>query len=116
MKKSDFIKKRKDLERGCNRVSSIYITVYVLILLASWFLVTRLNVLESIPGYVSLIYLALFFVFSIGSVFILKIFENKLIQQSGLKCQQCKEPLIGQHSDIAIATDGCPLCGNNAFN
>lgn len=46
----------------------------------------------------------------------IKIFENKLIQESGLKCQHCKETLIGQHSDIAIATDGCPLCGNNAFN
>jgi len=116
MEKSDFIKKRKDLERRSNRVSSVYITVYILILLASWHLITRLNVLESIPGYVSLIYLALFFILSIGNVFILETFVNKLIQQSGLKFQHCKEPLIGQHSDIAIAADVCPLCGNNAFN
>lgn len=116
MKKSDFIKKRKDFEKSFKRNDWIYAAIFMLLLLANWFVVAKLNVLDDVPEYVSWIYLALFFAFLFGNMFLIKIFQNSQIRKSGLNCQHCKEPLIGQQADIAVSTDNCPMCGNHAFN
>lgn len=75
----------------------------MLFLLANWFVVAKLNVLEDVPDYVSWIYLALFFAFLFGSVSVIKIFKNNQIRKSGLNCQQIIQADCATHRRLTPA-------------
>ena len=115
MRKSDFIRERKAFEKKYKRNDWIYSAVFILLLIANWFVVSVLDVLDSFPESLSWIYLAVFFMFLFGNIFAINRFHQRQIRKSGLNCHSCRDPLMGEQADIAVATDNCPMCGNRAF-
>jgi hypothetical protein len=76
----------------------------MLFLLANWFVVAKLNVLEDVPDYVSWIYLALFFFcFFVWEYFRNKNIQNNQIRKSGLNCQQIIQADCATHRRLTPA-------------
>ena len=115
MRKPDFIRKRKEFEKRFKRNDWIYSAVFILLLIINVLVVSVFDALDNLPEYASWIYLVVFFAFLFANMFVINAFHKSQIKKSGLKCYSCKEPLIGDQADIAVATDNCPMCGNNAF-
>ena len=115
MRKSDFIRERKAFEKRFKRNDWIYSAVFILILVANYVVVSVLDALDNLPESVSWIYLVLFFAFLFGNIFAVYKFHQHQIKNSGLNCHSCRDPLMGEQADIAVATDNCPMCGDRAF-
>lgn len=115
MRKQDFIRKRKEFEKRFKRNDWIYSSVFILLLIANVIVVSGFDVLDGLPDYASWIYLVLFFAFLFCNIFMVNVFHKSQIKKSGLKCHSCKEPLLGEQADVAVATNNCPMCGNSAF-
>jgi len=112
MRKQDFIKRRKEFEKRFKRNDWIYSTVFILLILANYFIV---SVWDLLPEDWAWFYLIIFFAFLFGNIFVINKFHAYQINRSGLNCRSCKDPLMAEQADIAVATDNCPMCGESAF-
>ena len=112
MNKQDYIEQRKFFEKKFKRNDWIYTSIFISLLVVNWYVV---SVLDWLPESWAWLYLVIFFGLLFGNLYVIKIFHRRQINNSGLKCYSCSQPLLADQGDIAIATGNCPMCGERAF-
>jgi len=113
MKKSEFISKSRNFEKRFQKNQTIFNMLFIIIVIAILYLALSVERLSSGYGlFLPTVFIALFFVNSLLSNAV----RRYQISNSGLGCKSCKENLLAEKGDIAIATGNCPICGEAAFN
>lgn len=110
MNKREYIERKSRFERSAKLKDWAYTVVFICLLLVN------IPIASRIPDEWNLYYLAGFFIFLFGNVYLVVKFNKWLASNSGLNCLSCNQPIVGDNSSIAIATGNCPLCGDKAFN